>query len=109
VVEIGSRQVDQAGRLLLNRGDDFWMAVPGCDNSDSGRKIKKTVPVRIFYYGGLGSLRHQRVGAGVSRRHNSLITLDNRCSFGPWKGGDDPGHVLKGSVFLHLKPSGAHL
>ncbi len=82
VVEIRAGQVNQFGRLLLNRSDHFRMAVAGGAHGDARGKIQERVSVHIFNRRAVAALRHQRIIARVRRRDVFRVALDDALSFG---------------------------
>ena len=48
VIIVGAAHVNQTGSLLLNRGDDFRMAMTGRAHRDAGVAVKKQVAVDVF-------------------------------------------------------------
>ena len=76
----------------------------GGHHGDPGGEIQKTVAVGVFDDGAFAPLRNQRIGAGVGRRDNLLIPLDD--GFRVWA--RERSEQIEEVV--HLKaPVGAHL
>src|SRR5206468_1525368 len=47
VVEVGAGHVDQPGRLVLDGGDDFRVAVAGGGHGDAGGEVEEQVAVHV--------------------------------------------------------------
>jgi hypothetical protein len=90
VVKIGSRHVNEFGRLLLNGGDHMGMAMAGRSHGNAGGEIKKLVAVHIGNDDAAPALRHQRVGTGVGRRNILLVALEHALRVWSGQRGLDP-------------------
>jgi hypothetical protein len=89
VVEIGARHVDQFAGLLLNSSDHIGMAVAGGGHGDSGGEIEEFVAVNIGDNDAAAALGDQRVGAGVGRRDQFVVGIENALGIGAGQGGAD--------------------
>ena len=86
VEEIGAGDVDQFRGLLLNRRNDFGMAMAGRNDGDAGGKIEKLVAIHIFDADAAAALGHQRIRARITGRNEPGVGLDSRSGFGSGKG-----------------------
>ena len=72
-VEVRRAEVDQLGRLLLDRRDDLGMAVPGRVDGDARREVEEQVAVDVLDGQPVAADRHDRVGPGQARRRPLLV------------------------------------
>ena len=70
-------------RLHLNRFDHLRMAVTGCINGNTGRKIKKDVTVDIMNPEPFGVVDNERINSRVRRGDIGFVKLDQFFSLGP--------------------------
>ena len=89
VVEIGARHVDQLARLLLNRGDDFRMAVSGRGHGNSRREVQKLVAIHVFHDHASAAFRHHGIRTRVRRRNIAVVTFKDALGVGPGQGSPD--------------------
>ena len=74
-----------SARLLLNRGDDFGMAMAGRGHGDAGGKIEELVAIHIFDHNAASALGNQRIRARVGRRNIFFIACENALGIGAGK------------------------
>jgi hypothetical protein len=61
------------GRLVLNGGDHFRVAVPGVGDRDAGGEVEEQVAVHVLDDAPASGVHEQRVHGGVRRRHEPLV------------------------------------
>ncbi len=78
VVEVGPRHVQELLRLLDDGGDDVGMRVSGRVDGDAGGAVEELVAVDVLDDGAFTAGHHQRIAAGVGRRHRLGVAGDDR-------------------------------
>ena len=91
VVEVRPGHVDEAFRLLLDRGDNLRVGVARGDDGDAGREVEEPVAVHVCDPAAPASLHDEGVGAGEARRHRLGVACDQLSGFWPWQGRLDLG------------------
>jgi len=91
IVEIGAGHVDEFGRLLLDGGHYFGVAVPRGSHRDSGGKVQKLVAVDVFHHGPEPALGYQGIAAGVSRGNQPPVGFQNASCVGSGQRRSDLG------------------
>ncbi len=76
VVEIGAAHVNEFRGLILNRRDDFRVAVPGVGDRDSGGEIEEQVAVNVLNDAPAPVLDEQRVRGRVRRRNELFVACE---------------------------------
>jgi hypothetical protein len=66
-VEVARREVQQLGRLLLDRGDDAGMGVAGRVDRDAGREVEEEVAVDVLDREAVAPDGDERIGARQAR------------------------------------------
>ena len=67
-IEVGRREMDQLGRLLLDRRDDLRVGVAGRVDGDAGGEVEEEVAVDVLDGQAIATDGHDRVGARQARR-----------------------------------------
>ena len=75
-VEVGRREVDQLGRLLLDRGHDLRMRVAGRVDRDAGGEVEEEVAVDVLDRQAFTADGDDRVGPRQARRRPRLVEGD---------------------------------
>src|SRR4051794_9037984 len=75
-IEVGRREMDQLGRLLLDRRDDLRMAMTRRIDGDTCSEIEEQVAVDVLDRQPLPADRHDRVRARQAPRCPRLVELD---------------------------------
>ena len=88
-VEVRRREMDQLGRLLLDRGHDLRMRVTGRVDRDAGGEIEEEVAVDVLDDEAVAADRDDRVGTREAGRGPRLVELDVGPCLRPGKLGDD--------------------
>ena len=96
VIEIRAGHVDQFGGLLLNRGDNFGMAMAGGANRNACGEIEEHVAVDVFDHGAAAALGDQRVIARVGRRHEFRVGFEHALGVRTGQLGDELGQLPVG-------------
>ena len=91
-VEVARREVDEVGRLLLDRGHDLGVGVTGRGHRDAGREVEEEVAVDVLDRQAFAADGDDRVGAGQARRGPRLVVGDVGPGLGARDLGDDVGN-----------------
>ncbi len=83
VIKIRAGHVNQLGGLLLDRSDDFRVAVSCGAHGDAGSEIEEGVAVHVFDDGAVPALGHQRIVARIRRRHEFCVLLQDALGVRP--------------------------
>ena len=75
-VEVGRREMDQLGRLLLDRGDDAGMGMARRVDRDAGREVEEQVAVDVLDRQALATNRDDRIGARETPRCPRFVEGD---------------------------------
>jgi hypothetical protein len=81
--------MNQASGLFLNGFNHLGVAMPRRDHGDPGCEIEKAVPIGVLDDGALASFCDQGIVAGVGRRDNLLIPLNNCLCLGAGERSED--------------------
>jgi hypothetical protein len=82
VVEVGPRHVDELPSLIDDRRDHLGVRHAGRIHRDAGRAVEKPVAVDVLHHGPFAAGDHERIVAGVRRRHELPIAVDDRLRLG---------------------------
>ena len=82
VVEVGARHVQELLRLLDDRLHHLRMRVAGGVDGDAGGAVEEDVAVDVLHGGAAAPGHHERIAAGVGRRHHLAVALDDRPGLG---------------------------
>ena len=63
--------------------------MPGRNHGDPRREVEKVIPIGILNHGALASFGDQQIGAGIERRDNLLIPLNNCLGLGAGERSED--------------------
>ena len=78
VVEVGPRHVQELLRLVDDGRDDVRMRVPGRVDGDAGGTVQEPVAVDVLDDRAFAAGHHQRIAAGIGRRHRFGVARNDR-------------------------------
>ncbi len=86
IVEVSAGDVDEFGSLLLDRRNDFGVAMAGGCHGDARSEVEELIAIHVFDADAAAAPGDQRIRAGVAWRDQAVIGLNSRASFraGQW-------------------------
>ena len=103
-VEVARGEVDELGRLLLDRGDDLGVGMAGRVHRDAGGEVEEEVAVDVLDRQAVTADGHDRIGARQARRRPGFVECDVGSGLRAGDLGDD---VRDGSRLGHASTSNA--
>ena len=95
VIKIGAGNVDQLGSLLLDRRNNFRMAMAGRGDRDSGREIEEFVAVDVFDAKSAAAFGDHGIRTRVAGRHQAVVACYDRFGFGTGKRPNDLRRIFR--------------
>lgn len=86
--------MDKLGRLPLDRGNNFGMAMAGCDHGYARIEVKKRVAVDVLNHGAQAASRNQRITPRIGWRNVALIQVNDALGLWPGQWSDQPGQFF---------------
>ncbi len=86
--------MDELGRLPLDRGNNFGMAMAGCDYGYASIEVKEGIAVDVLNHSAQAAFRDQRITPRVRWRDVAMIEVNDALGLWTGQGSDQPRQLF---------------